>query len=255
MSRFFCAPGDFAPSGLWSVGHLALFLCSVTAILLALLLSRRFGEHEIRRAVRVLVILLWVLELGKILFVLLRVGSRDPDDFLPLYYCSLVLYAGAFSAFFKGRARFFGDCFLATASLVGGAVFLIFPTSTLPQSPAWHVMSLHSFLLHSAMVYLGLLLLFRGVYRPVVGDIVYPAALIGTCCALALLFNYAYERLTQGATANLMFLAAPAAGTPLVTIYRLTGVFFTPLMCVGQMLGPFLLVWLAWQGFAHLKKK
>ena len=139
--------------------------------------------------------------------------------------------------------RFLGDCFIATAGLVGGAVFLLFPTSTLPHYPAWHLLSVHSFLLHALMVYLGLLLFLRGVYRPVLRDILYPAALISALCAGALAFNLIYDARVGAPVANLMFLSKDFPGTPVSLIYRITGVFFTPVMWISQAFGPFLLVW------------
>ena len=255
MSRFFCAPNTYTPAGVWSAGHALLFAASLVLIALALYLSRRMSARAVRLVLRVSTLTLWVLELCKILFVLFSNGSRDPNDFVPLYYCSLILYAGAFSSLFGGCVRFLGDCFIATAGLVGGAVFLLFPTSTLPYYPAWHFLSLHSFLLHALMVYLGLLLLLRGIYRPVLRDIGYPAALISACCALALAFNLIYDHLTGCASANLMFLSKDFPGTPVSLIYRLTGVFFTPFMWLAQAFLPFLLVLLCYRAAAYIQHR
>ena len=253
--RFFCSPGAYPPAGLWSAGHAVLLLAALVAVGVGLYASREMSARAVRRTVRISVALLWVCEVGKILFVLLVTGSRNPNDFVPLYYCSLVLYAGLFSALGKGRVQYFGDCFLATASAVGGAVFLFFPTSTLPQYPAWHVLSLHSFLLHGLMVYLGLLLLIRGTYRPQLRDLWMPALSVGVSCVLALVFNAGYNRAFGAPIANLMFISLDTPGTPLTLVYRLTGVFFTPFMCIVQMLGPFLAVLFLYRGACALLHK
>ncbi len=239
---FFSAPYEYPPSGIYSVGHLILFALTVLGVTLALYASRRMSAPLVRRTVRVLTVLLWVMEIAKILFVLLGTGSRNPNDFVPLYYCSLSLYAGALSSCNCTRLRAVGDCFIATAGLVGGAVFLLFPTSTLPYYPVWHFLSLHSFFLHGCMVYLGLLLLLRGTYRPVWRDVRYPALLISVMCALALIFNTVYDRITGTAVANLMFLSKDTPGTPLAIVYRVTGRFFTAFMWLVQAVCPFLLV-------------
>lgn len=252
---FFAVRGTRASAGLWSRGHVLLLTVTLLLVALGLYLSRRMGAQAVRRTLRVATVTLLALEAVKILFVLLVNGSRDPNDFVPLYYCSIILYAGVFSSFFEGRVRFLGDCFIATAGLVGGAVFLLFPTSTLPHYPAWHLLSLHSFLLHGLMVYLGLLLLLRGVYRPVLRDIVYPAALISVCCAAALAFNLVYDACVQAPVANLMFLSKDFPGTPVSLIYRITGVFFTPFMWVTQAFCPFLAVWCATLAVRHFTRK
>ena len=252
---FFCAPNAYPPAGLFSIGHLILFLLAAAGVAVALFFSRRMDEPAIRRTVRVLTAVLWAMEAGKILFVLLVAGSRNPNDFVPLYYCSIVLYAGVLSSLPEGRLRCAGDCFLATAGLVGGLAYLISPTSTLLQYPAFHVLSLHSFFLHGAMVYLGLLLLIRGVYRPVFRDILYPATIISVVCALALLFNLVYDRANGVAIANLMFLSQNTPGTPLAWIWRLTGRFYTPFMWLVQAYGPFLLAFWATELFRKIKQR
>ncbi len=241
---FFCVPYAYTPAGLFGVGHLLLLFATLLLLSLGLFLSRRMAQATVRRVLRAGVLLLWVLEIGKILFVLLRVGSRNPNDFVPLYYCSLILYAGLFSSFGKGKWQLAGDAFVATASLVGGAVFLIFPTSTLLQYPAWHLLSLHSFLLHGLMVYLGVLLLMRGVYRPVWQDIVYPACFVTLTSVLALACSAVWDAKSGTRVANLMFLSKNTPGTPLELLWQITGELYTPVMWLGQALLPFWLVYI-----------
>ena len=251
---FFASPYEHTPSGLYSAGHVTLLLLTLLCVGGALYASRRMRVPDVRRTVCVLTLLLWLLEIGKILFVLLCTGSRNPNDFVPLYYCSLSLYAGALSCCKCARLRYAGDCFIATAGLVGGAVFLFFPTSTLPYYPAWHFLSLHSFFLHGCMVYLGLLLLMRGIYRPVWRDVRYPASLISVMCVLALIFNTVYDRVTGMAVANLMFISKDTPGTPLALVYRIAGPCFTAVMWLSQAVCPFLLVCGGYMLFVKIKR-
>ena len=117
---FFCLPYATEPCGMYTPGHLALLLMTVLLIGAGLYLCRSMDEAKVRTVIRAVTALLWGLEIWKILFVLIVTGSRNPNDFVPLYYCSLVLYAGLFSSFGKGALRRFGDVFLATGSLIGG---------------------------------------------------------------------------------------------------------------------------------------
>lgn len=236
---FFSLPNQYSPAGLFSRWHLLLLLVTACLIAAGLYFSRNMTAVAVRRTVRIVTACLWGLELAKILFVLLVTGSKNPNEFVPLYYCSIILYAGLLSSFGGALLCRVGDSFIAMGGIVGGAVFLLMPTTSLPQYPAFHFISWHSFLLHGTMVYLGLLLLVRRVYCPRLRDIRYVAALTGAICALAWLFNTVYNRISGDPVANLMFISRDFAGTPISILYRLCGRFFTPVMCLGQAFLPF----------------
>lgn len=240
---FFCPPYSVEPCGLFTVGHLVLFSVSAALIAVGLWLSRRMDADRVRTVIRVVTAAVWVLEILKILFVLLVTESRNPNDYVPLYYCSLMLYAGLISSLCKGVLRKTGDVFIATGGLVGGVCFLISPNTSLPRYPTFHFISWHSFLLHGLMVYLGLLLLLR-CYRPVRKDLKYCATLISVMCAIALVFNLIWDGThpTQ-AVANLMFMSKDFPGTPITVLYRLSGPLFPLFMWLIQAFLPFLGVW------------
>ncbi len=239
IKMFFSLPNEYPSAGIFSVWHLLLLLATALLIALCLYLSRDMSAPLVRRTVRAVTALLLALEIAKILFVLLVVGSRNPNEFVPLYYCSIILYAGLFSSLDNRFFNHVGDCFITMGGIVGGAVFLLMPTTSLPQYPAFHFISWHSFLLHGAMIYLGLLLLRSGVYRPELSHFRTTAALTSVVCALAWSFNTVYNRIADEPVANLMFISRDFAGTPLSLIYRLCGPFFTPVMWLGQAFLPF----------------
>lgn len=244
---FFSLPESYPSAGIFGPWHLLLLTVTFALVALGLRLSCRLGDGGVRRVLRISTALLWALEAIKILFVLLVVRSRNPNDFVPLYFCSLTLYAGAFSSLGRGWVRRTGDCFLATGGVVGGALFLFFPTTSLPRYPALHFISLHSFLLHGLMVYLGLLLLIRGVFRPRFSDLRYYFVLVSLTCAIACFFNWSYDRYADAPLANLMFMSKDFPGTPITLIYHLCGAFFPWFMWLVQSLCPFLIVYLAQQ--------
>ena len=238
---FFALPGEYAPAGLFSGWHFLLLGVTLALVALGLYLARHMSEGGVRRTVRVVSVLLWVLETVKICFVLFVLDSRNPNEFLPLYYCSLVLFAGVFSSLGHGWLRRVGDCFLATGGIVGGLAFLVFPTTSLPRYPVLHFLSMHSFLLHGLMVFVGILLLMRGVYVIAARDVWYCAGLISVMCLVAFVFNTTYKRLT-GLPANLMFISEDFPGTPVTIVYQLFGRLFPVAMWLIQAFGPFYLV-------------
>lgn len=239
---FFSSPYVYPPCGLYTVGHLVLFLVTSLLVATGLVLTRKASAHTVRNIVRVVTVLLWALEIAKILFVLFVTLSRNPNDFIPLYYCSLVLYAGLFASVGKGRVAHLGDVFLATGGIVGGVCFLICPNTSLPRYPLFHFISFHSFILHGLMVFLGLLLLLHRVYRPKMRDMGYYAGLVSGICAAAYAFNTVYDTVMHTESANLMFLSHNFPGTPIDIMYRLTGVLFPIAMWLVQATVPFLAV-------------
>lgn len=253
---FFCPPYAVEPCGLFTPGHLTLFLITVALIAGGLYFCRNMEATRVRTLLRLATLLLWVLEIAKILFVLLVTESRNPNDFIPLYYCSLILYAGLLSSLGKGVWRKIGDVFIATGGFVGGAAFLICPNTSLPRYPMLHFISLHSFLLHGLMVFLALLLMLRGVYRPQPGDIKHCAGLVSTMCVLAVVFNRIYDAThPQTAVANLMFMSKDFPGTPVTILYHLTGPLFPLFMWLIQAFLPFWGVFAAYRLVKYIKEK
>lgn len=252
---FFAPPYQYPPAGLYTPGHAALFATAAMLIALALALTRRASPATVRRIVRVCTGVLWGLEIAKIVFVLLVTGSRNPNDFIPLYYCSLVLYAGLFSSVGRGRLRRLGDVFLATGGMIGGACFLVCPNTSLPRYPVFHFISFHSFLLHGIMVFLGLLLLMRGLVRLRFSDLWYCAGLVSAMCLLAFLFNLIYSNATGTETANLMFMSRDFPGTPVHLLFVLTGKLFPAAMWLVQAFVPYLAVYGILQLMCKVKTK
>ena len=253
---FFCQPYAYTPCGMYTVGHLVLFLVTVIGVAAGLFLARGLDARRVRTVIRAVTALLWVLEVAKILFVLLVTESSNPNDFIPLYYCSLILYAGLLASVGKGLLQKLGDVFIATGGVAGGICFLICPNTSLPRYPAFHFISFHSFLLHGLMVFLGLLLLMRGIYRIRLGDIKYCAGLVSAMCAVAYAFNLLWDHFNPDrAWANLMFMSKDFPGTPVSILYRLAGPVFPVLMWLIQAFIPFLIFVAAQKAVDAVRKK
>lgn len=239
---FFARAGKYEACGMFSVGHFGLVLATLVCVCLALKRTIHRNKDEVLKIIRGLTVAVWVLELMKISFNLQYFRIYNVKEWIPLYYCSILLYAGFLSSFTQGGLKRAGDVFLATGSIVGGVVFILLPTTSLPTYPAFHFISLHSFFFHGTMVYLTLLVNGTRYIELEKKDVLYFAALVGAVCIAALCINIRFN-------SNLMFISKNFPGTPIEPIYRITGPLFTPLMIVGQMTVPFyfvyLIVWLA----------
>ena len=241
----FQKPGVLAPCNLFSIGHILLILLTITLIRFALHKTEDFTKEQIHTTIKVASIILWVLEIIKISFALSFTDVSKVNEYVPLYFCSMTLYATLMAAFGKGSFKRCGEVFMMTGAIVGGLVFMIFPTTSLPRYPWYHFISLHSFFYHGTMVFLGLLML-RGKYITLERhDIHYHARLVAVMCFLALIVNVTFD-------GNLMFISKNFPGTPLEILYNLVGPLYTPIMVIGQMFLPFLVVY---YGIDFLSKK
>ena len=163
---------------------------------------------------------------------------------MPLYYCSLLLYAGLLSSLGKGILKKAGDGFLSTGAIVGGGIFILFPSTSLPSYPTFHLVSIHSFLYHGIMVYLGLLINFTNYIQLEKKDIIYYSSLVGIICVVAYAINNIFG-------SNLMFISENFSGTFIEIMYNLTGNLFSIIMILAQMILPFYFMY----GLINLIKK
>ena len=233
---FFARPNEYEPCGIFTTKHFLLIILTIVAISIALKKTIHKSKEEIHKIIKSLTIVIWILEFVRIGFNIYIGNINNVNECLPLYYCSLLLYAGLMSSFGKGKIKRIGDVFLATGGIIGGIVFIIMPTTSLPTYPMLHFISLHSFLYHGTMVYIGLLINATNYIELELKDIIYFAELVGGICIIALIVNNTFD-------GNLMFKSKDFPGTPITILYHLTGKLFTPIMIITQMTLPFLVVY------------
>ena len=226
---FFAKPGEYKPCGLFSLQHIILLAVTILIIIVALKLTKTNKKENIRKIIMGITIFCWIMEIIKIVFNLKIGNAHNVNTYIPLYYCSILLYAGLLSSFGKGKAKRMGDVFLSTGAFVGGSIFLFFPTTSLPTYPIFHYISLQSFLYHGCMVYLSLLVLKTKYIELEKRDAIYYFVLI-------LIINNIFG-------SNLMFISQNFPNTFVNVIYVVCGKLFTPVMILGQATLPFWIVY------------
>lgn len=214
-------------------GHFILMGITLIAIIVALKKTENKNAKEVHNIIKKLTIIIWTLEIIKIIISVAQNSIYALNTYLPLYYCSILLYAGLMSSFGKGKIKRIGDVFLATGGIIGGIVFIIFPTTSLPTYPAFHFFSIHSFFFHGTMIYLGLLMNKTGYITIKLEDIKYFCGLVGTLCIIALFINEKYNM-------NFMFISQNFPIAPIEILYKLTNgtVWFNIIMSAVQMTAP-----------------
>lgn len=241
---FFSRPGEYKPCGLFSNQHIIIIIITLLLIILALKYTKTNNKEDIRIIIRNITIFCWIMEIIKILFNLCIGNANNINTYIPLYYCSILLYAGVLSSFGKGKLKRIGDVFLSTGSLIGGITFLVFPTTSLPTYPLFHYISLQSFIYHGIMIYLSLLIIKTNYIELKNKDIIYYSGFFIFISILALIINKIFG-------SNLMFISQNFPDTIVSLIYNCTGKLFTPIMILIQAILPFYMVY----GVLKLKHK
>ena len=228
----FAKPGEYEACGIFSFEHFLLLALTIIVIRIALKNTDTSDENIIKNRIQVVTLCAWILEVIKIIFNLAVGHGNNINTYIPLYYCSILLYAGVFSSIGKGVIKRIGDVFLAIGGIIGGVIFLILPTTSITTYPVFHYLSIQSFLYHGAMIYLGIIINKSRYIELEEKDIIYYAGLVGTMCLIAYIVNNIFD-------SNLMFISKDFPSNPITILYKVTGKFFPLVISLIQMLPPF----------------
>ena len=241
--------GEYKPCGIFTLGHFILIVITIIGIFIALKKTVNKNTVEVHKIIKFITIFAYILEIIKIIYNIKQNSFRAVNTYLPLYYCSILLYAGLLSSFAKGTLKRVGDVSLATGSIIGGIVFIIYPSTSLPIYPAFHFLSIHSFLFHGAMIYLGILINKTKYIELKKEDCKYFASLVCCMSVVALIVNKLFD-------GNLMFISNDFPGTPIGILYKITNgeTLFTLIMITSQMIIPFYISYYAIKKVQHLKQ-
>lgn len=226
MNEFFdYSSNDIANLGFgrFRPGHLVWLFLGGLLIALGCMLYKRQPQNR-RRIALIVSSLGLALELGRAAL-LISQGLYDRGR-LPLHLCTMSVYLCFIHALLPRPVL---GQFLYAFTLPGAAFALLFPDWA--NYPAWHFVSLSSFLLHFLLVLYPLMLTFAGDIRP---DVRRLPSCIGLMLCLALPvygFNLIFDT-------NYMFLHWPPQGTPLE--------YFVFLGSPGYLLGYIPLAFLVW---------
>ena len=227
---------EVIPCGIFSIEHFVLLAITAICILIALKHTKNLEKNEVKKIIRKSTIILWFLEIIKIIFNIINYGFEAINKYVPLYFCSLILYAGIFSGYCKGKIKKVGDVFLSTGGIVAGITFLIIPLTSLTNYPAMHFISIHSFILHGTMVYVGLLMLITKYTIIEKKDFVYYFLTIVIISSIAYIINSIFN-------SNLMFISQNYPGTFIEVIYNFSKKLFPIVMVFVQATLPFWIVY------------
>jgi len=226
---FLARAGEYEACGIFTIKHFILISVTLISIILAL---RYTLKKDVKKIIRNCTIFVWIFECIIIAFKITTGGVGHVNNWVPLYYCALLLYAGGLSSFGKGKLKKAGDVFLATGGIAGGIIFILFPYTSLPTYPMFHLVSIHSFVYHGIMLYLGLLVNITNYIELEEKDISHYFGLVSIICVIAYIVNNIFD-------SNLMFISKNFPGMPLEVLYNFTGKYYTLVTILAQAILPF----------------
>ena len=227
---FFAKLGIYKACGLYNYKHFLSIILIGIILYISIKKTKINNKNDITKIIKYLTIIVWILEIIKIVFNIYIGNINNVNTYVPLYFCSILLYAGILSGFIKGKLKKTGDVFLATGGLFAGICFLISPGTSLGIYPLFHFISFQSLFYHAVMIYLGIIIAKYNYINVKLSDLKYYALLIFIICFLAYIVNINFN-------GNLMFISS---GFELFNIFEnLFGQYYCIMMIIGQMTIPF----------------
>ena len=162
----FLPPADQLPGTLFTLLHFAVSACWITLIVLGCLLLRKKSEKTIQTVFAGLWIAVVILEIAKILWETFcgTTVEFEVGGILPLYPCSIFMYAMPFAIWGKGKVRYAACGYVCSLGLVGGAINFVYPANILNNYSCISFAGFHTLFYHGVMVLCAATMLLTGYH-------------------------------------------------------------------------------------------
>lgn len=147
----FAQKDKYPPCGMFTFSHFILLCLGLLLFVVLVKRSKHWDERTVLSFTKATAILVILLEGTKIAFNFFN-GYTWIDAWVPISFCSIFIYALQISAHGKGILKQMGDAYLSGSAFVAGLVFLLFPSTSLMNYPAWHYLCLYSIFFHVLMM-------------------------------------------------------------------------------------------------------
>lgn len=258
LSKFFCKENEYEPVGMFSVGHIVTLIIFLLIVAFCAYKCRKIGKDKAIFLTKIIAIVVTVLEIIKITIAFINGEGDKLDHWVPLYFCSMFIYAAWLAGYAKGKIADLGMAFVGTGGIIAGLSFLIFPTTSFTMYPLFHYFCMYSMVYHSLMVFLGITYLLNGVVKIDKKSFIDYVIFCSVLNILAIIvnsipiyihvdnvptsgYNYPYPYYT-----NFMFLKR-AGNIPVKILCDISDkvpVIFTILMFIICIFGTYFLIWL-----------
>lgn len=242
---FFAGSGEYPAAGLYSLGHIIILIFCILGLISLILLTRKKVNNPLK-IIRIFSIIVLIMEVSKIIWG--SVVSRYDGwyDYLPLWFCSLFIPISLIASFTKGKVQHTSFTFIFYGGIVGGLIYLFFPTTSIGRYPVLHFITFHSMFYHVLMIYMGYFVVYQGLLKPNIKDLKWYLIITTSFCILSYIVNYFLGT-------NYMFLSSYSNNPVLKILYNTTGIFYPVVLTIGQNVGTFMVSFGGYKLYEKLK--
>lgn len=162
----FLPPADQLPGTLFTPLHLAVAAVFVAAVVILGLWTAKRSEKVLRRVLACLWVLMIIAEPTKIVWETLcgRTVAFNWTGVLPLYPCSIFMYAMPFAIWGSGYVRKAACGYVCSLGLLGGVINFVYPVNVLGTYSCLSFAGMHTLVYHSVIVFCALTMLVSGYH-------------------------------------------------------------------------------------------
>jgi len=160
------APAEELPGTMFTPLHFI-----VAGIILAGVIIGALCTYKKEKIIKPVFTVIWavmvVMEVTKIIWESTTGNTvrLEVTGILPLYACSLYMYAMPFAIWGKGKVKFAACGYVCTLGLLGACVNFFYPMTVLYRYSIISFSAMHSMLYHAAMLFTCLVMLLSGYHR------------------------------------------------------------------------------------------
>lgn len=228
---FFSPKNKETALGMYTPLYFITLAVFIILIIVALFLTRKLKHENVKNIITASGIFMWLTEFGKMIFVGITYGI-DEIEFIPLYYCSMFMYACVFFNFKNLHFKNAALSFFFFGGIIGATAFFAYPSAVIPNYHLFHYMTIRTFIYHSLMIYIGFLIIITGFYKPSIKHFKEYSIFMGITFICAYILN-----LIEGT--NLMYISKPLGLEISKIIYNAVPNLYPFLFAILQLIVPF----------------
>ncbi len=164
----FLPPADQLAGTLFTPLHLVFAACAVAITVFACIKCSKLDGKNLQRIYMALWLLVVVLEAAKMVWETVsgKTVNFEWGGMLPLYPCSIFMYAMPFAIWGKGLVRKAACGYVCSLGLLGGAINFIYPANILGAYSCISFAGMHTFFYHGTLVFCAVSMMLSGYYDP-----------------------------------------------------------------------------------------
>ncbi|MBE5753748.1 MAG: hypothetical protein E7340_00225 [Clostridiales bacterium] len=210
----FLAPANQIPGTMFTPLHFVFAAVILSLVILACVLATK-RKHLLKKIYIILWAAVSIIEVIKITYESTtgKTIGVDLQWVLPLYPCSLYMYAMPFAIWGKGNIKWAACGYVCTIALMGGAINFAYPMTVLPFYSCISFIGMHTFLYHGVLLFTAVTMLSTG-YHTFSGVTKWWQIFLASIPAL--IFSIPANIVSYAVDADYMFFRGNSAFLPLI---------------------------------------